>query len=215
MTSSQEVTLPFDGVPYVTADIQESLRCAHCREYKNEPSLFVLETFQKPTDGETTFFEVPYGPTLINRAAMHLLHLNCFSDYNVERELDLLQHITLPKRDKTDNADIPDLLLTADDYLRDIVMEYASVVEDFTVQCNATVTQRSNPSYRLYVPLHPPTPVAGRRLWNEKFVQQLFAVVHYVDVEVVKRNNLDSTNFETFTNQIKKIFKDIKLTAGT
>jgi hypothetical protein len=153
--------------------------------------------------------------TLANRATMHLLHLNCFSDYNVERELDVLQHITLPKRDKTDNADIPDLLLTAHDYLRDIVMEYATVVEEFTVQCNATVTQRSNPSYRLFVPSAPPTPIAGRRLWNERFVQHLFSVVNYVDVEVVRRNNLDSTNFETFTNQIKKLFKDLKVAAGT
>src|ERR1700730_1674520 len=105
-----EVTLPFEGVPFVTADIQETLRCAHCNSYSNEPSLFVLETFKKSTDGETTQFQVPYGPTLMNRAAMHLLHLNCFSDYTVERELELLQRITLPKRDKTDNSDIPDLL---------------------------------------------------------------------------------------------------------
>lgn len=209
--SSNDVTIiPFKGIEYITSDPQQALKCVHCQQYSNEPSLFVVQRFNKENVGDVSEHTVENGPTLVNQSSLVLLHLNCFVPYNVDKESRLLEHIKLPLRCTPEIQEVPVYLLNNHHYLREIAKEYIAVTEGFRIFCSATRTNPANPAYRMRVPRLPTTPIEDRRLWSNRFIENLFGVFHYIDIEVKLRNSRDTTNFHTFYNQLLALFeKDV------
>lgn len=194
--------IPFNGTAHITRDPSLALRCVHCHLFDpDEPSIITIE----PVRDETTC-EVPDGPQLTNSSTIHVLHINCYVNYHVANELQLLRKIELPPHVTIDQADMPQVLLMYHDYLRQVGLLYATV-DGIKFYCVAAQTSPNNPSYRCKVPMLPSaTPILDKKLWSPRMYQHLFSVMHLVDVEVTLRNHNHSTNFATLVNQVQTFF---------